>query len=217
MKNQLVVVVGGTSGIGAAVAEAARREGARVVVASRRQGLDVTDEKAVAAFFADLEIDHLVFTAGDSLRMAQVHEVDLADARAAFEVRIFAALSVLKHARVKKGGSITLTSGVAGKRPQSGWLLGAAVTSAMEGIGRALAVELAPTRVNVVSPGVVKTALWSPMGEAAQNDLYASVGQKLLVGRVGEAAEVAESYLNLMKSGFTTGQTVIVDGGATLI
>lgn len=222
MKNTLagktVVVIGGTSGIGLAVAEAAKREDARVIVASRRQGLDVTNERAVTSFFAETgEIDHLVFTAGDQLRLGAIAQLDLAEARAAFEVRIFAALGVLKHAKVRKTGSITLTSGVAFRRPQATWTLGAAVCGAMEGIGRALAVELAPVRVNVVSPGIVRTALWSPLGEAARDDLYAGAGKQLLVGRVGEAGEVAETYLNLMKSGFTTGQCVIVDGGASLI
>jgi NAD(P)-dependent dehydrogenase (short-subunit alcohol dehydrogenase family) len=206
LEGKKVVVVGGTSGIGHAVAEAAKREAANVVVASRRHGLDVLDEAKVKAFLA-----------GDSLRLAHTDTLDLEAARAAFDVRIFGALAALKHARVRKTGSITLTSGVAAKRPQAGWVLGAAVTSAMEGIGRALAVDLAPVRVNVVSPGIVRTALWAPMGAAAESDLYASAGAKLLVGRVGEADEVAETYVALMKSGFTTGQTVIVDGGATLI
>jgi subtilase family serine protease len=100
----------------------------------------------------------------------------------------------------RAGGSIVFTSGIAGQRPHTGWALGASVTSAMEG------VELAPIRVNIVSPGVVKTPLWSAMPEADREALYRQMEQNLLVGHVGELEEIAEAYLYLMRQTYSTGQ-----------
>ena len=87
----------------------------------------------------------------------------------------------------------------------------------MEGLTRALAVELAPIRVNIVSPGVVRTPLWAGMPEADREALYRQMAETLPVGHVGEAAEIAEAYLYLMRQGYGTGQVVTVDGGAVLV
>ena len=95
--------------------------------------------------------------------------------------------------------------------------MGASICTAMEGLTRALAVELAPTRVNLVIPGFVRTPLWRNIPEADREAIFAAAGAKLPVGRVGEAAEVAETYLFLMKQGFATGQSVVVDGGGVLV
>ena len=118
---------------------------------------------------------------------------------------------------MRRGGSIVLTTGVAGRRPHKGWALGASVTSAVEGLTRALAVELAPLRVNAVSPGVVRTGLWKNMTEQERDTMYENVGKNLLVGRVGDPEEIAHAYLYLMQEGYSTGQVIVVDGGATLI
>ena len=87
----------------------------------------------------------------------------------------------------------------------------------MEALTRALAVELAPIRVNLVSPGIVRTELWNSMDEAERAALYRDVAAKLPVGRVGEAADIADAYLYLMGNGYSTGQTIVVDGGGTLV
>jgi NAD(P)-dependent dehydrogenase (short-subunit alcohol dehydrogenase family) len=87
----------------------------------------------------------------------------------------------------------------------------------MEGFTRALAMELAPIRVNIVSPGMVKTALWSGMPDMDRQAMYTNVGNALLVKRVGEAADVARTFIYLMEQDFGTGQTLIVDGGTSLI
>jgi NAD(P)-dependent dehydrogenase (short-subunit alcohol dehydrogenase family) len=87
----------------------------------------------------------------------------------------------------------------------------------MEGLTRALAVELAPIRVNIVSPGVVKTPLWAGMAEADREALYRQMAEKLPVGHVGEAAEIAEAYLYLMRQSYATGQVLVADGGAVLV
>ena len=117
---------------------------------------------------------------------------------------------------IRPGGSIVFTSGIAGQRPRAGWAFGASICSAMEGLTRALAVELAPIRVNIVSPGVVKTPLWAAMPEADREALYRQMAEKLLVGHVGEPEEIAEAYLYLMRQTYGTGQVIVVDGGGVL-
>jgi NAD(P)-dependent dehydrogenase (short-subunit alcohol dehydrogenase family) len=110
-----------------------------------------------------------------------------------------------------------LTSGLAAHRPQAGWALGASICAAMEGLTRALAVELAPIRVNLVCPGFVKTPLWGDMTEAEREALYRQVEQRLLAGHVGEPAEIAEAYLYAMRQTYGTGQVIVVDGGGSLV
>jgi NAD(P)-dependent dehydrogenase (short-subunit alcohol dehydrogenase family) len=87
----------------------------------------------------------------------------------------------------------------------------------MEGLARALAVELAPIRVNIVSPGVVRSPLWTNMAEADRNALYRDMAERLPVGHVGEVEEIAEAYLYLMRQSYGTGQVLVVDGGAVLV
>ena len=237
LQNKRVVVLGGSSGIGFAVAELAAALGASVVIASSNpervqkaieavggeaqgQALDVSDERAVATFFTKLGVfDHLVFTAGDKLRLRDLVTTDLGQARRAFELRYWAALAAVKYGspHIRNGGSIVLTTGVAGRRPRKGWVVAASVCGTIEALTRALAVELAPIRVNAVSPGVVRTNLWQNMSTAEQENLYESVGNSLPVGRVGEPNDIAQAYLFLMQEGFSTGQTVVVDGGTVLV
>src|SRR3954447_6753484 len=99
---------------------------------------------------------------------------------------------------------------------QAGRILDCA-TASMEGLTRALAVELAPVRVNIVSPGVVRSPLWAEMAEADREALYRGIAAGTPVGRVGEPAEVAEAYLYLMRQTYGTGQVLVVDGGAVLV
>jgi NAD(P)-dependent dehydrogenase (short-subunit alcohol dehydrogenase family) len=231
------VIVGGSSGIGLAVAEQVALQGAEVVIVSgnaarvqgavksiggkaQGQAVDVSDERAVENFFANLgAFDHLIFTAGDSLQLHQLADTDLKQARRAFELRYWSALATVKYGspQIRKGGSIVLTTGVAGRRPHSGWVIAASVCGTIEALTRALAIELAPIRVNAVSPGVVRTNLWQNMTSSEREGLYESVGKRLPVGRVGEAHDIAQAFLFLMNEGFSTGQTVVVDGGTVLV
>jgi NAD(P)-dependent dehydrogenase (short-subunit alcohol dehydrogenase family) len=238
-ENKRVVIVGGSSGIGFAVAEEAASQGANVVIVSssaervqeaiksiggeaRGEAVDVSDEKAVESFFANLGgFDHLVFTAGDSLQLNDLAKTDLKQARRAFELRYWSALAAVKYGspEIRKGGSIVLTTGIAGKRPNKGWVIAASVCGTIEALTRALAIELAPIRVNAVSPGVVRTNLWQNMNMSSseREQFFESVGKRLPVGRVGEAHDIAQAYLFLMQEGYSTGQTVVVDGGAVLV
>jgi NAD(P)-dependent dehydrogenase (short-subunit alcohol dehydrogenase family) len=236
LNGKRIVVLGGSSGIGLATAQAAAREGASVTIASSQQArvdqalnaipgaegyaADLTDAAAVEALFARIgAFDHLVFTAGETLQLGPLASTDLDTARQFFNLRYWGAYLAAKHGsgNIRPGGSIVFTSGIAGQRPHPGWVLGASITSAMEGLTRALAVELAPIRVNIVSPGVVKTPLWLAMPEADREALYRQMEQSLLVGHVGEPAEIAEAYLYLMRQTYGTGQVVVVDGGGMLV
>jgi NAD(P)-dependent dehydrogenase (short-subunit alcohol dehydrogenase family) len=237
LQDKRVVVLGGSSGIGLEVARQAASQGASVVIASssvervrkavesiggeaQGEALDVSDEPAVATFFSKLgAFDHLVFTAGDSLHLHDLAATDLQSARHAFELRYWGALAAVKYGspRMRKEGSIVLTTGIAGQRPRKGWVIAASVCGTIEALTRALAVELAPIRVNAVSPGTVRTNLWQSMSAPERERLFESVGKSLPVGRVGEAHDVAQAYLFLMQEGFSTGQIVVVDGGAALI
>jgi NAD(P)-dependent dehydrogenase (short-subunit alcohol dehydrogenase family) len=182
--------------------------------------VDVRDETAVETFFTKLgAFDHLVFTSGDSLHLHDLATTDLKQARSAFELRYWAALAAVKYGspHIRKGGSIVLTTGIAGQRPQKGWVVAASVCGTIEALTRALAIELAPIRVNAVSPGIVRTNLWQSMSAAERDHLFQSVGKSLPVGRVGEADEVAQAYLFLMREGFCTGHILVVDGGTVLV
>ena len=237
LQNKRVVILGGSSGIGLAVAEQAAAQGAQLVIAASNaervqkavesvggnaQGetLDLSDERAVEALFAKLgAFDHLVFTAGDSLHVQDLATTDLKQARRAFELRYWAALAAVKYGskNIRKGGSIVLTTGIAGQRPSKGWVVAASVCGTVEALTRALALELAPIRVNAVSPGVVRTNLWQNMPAAEREQLFESVGNSLPVGRVGEPHDIAQAYLFLMQEGFGTGQSLVVDGGTSLV
>jgi NAD(P)-dependent dehydrogenase (short-subunit alcohol dehydrogenase family) len=237
LQNKRIVVLGGSSGIGLAVAKAAAREGAALVIVSSRQAkvdaavaelppgtegraVDLTDEGSVKALFAELGVfDHLVFTAGETLQLGALAGTDVETARRFFDLRYWGAFRAAKYGApsLRPGGSIVFTSGLAGARPHAGWALGASICSAMEGLTRALAVELAPVRVNIVSPGVVRTPLWAEMAAADRDALYQTMAGALPVGHVGEAEEVAEAYLYLMRQTYGTGQVLGVDGGGALV
>jgi NAD(P)-dependent dehydrogenase (short-subunit alcohol dehydrogenase family) len=237
LNGKRVVILGGTSGIGLAVAQGAAGEGAQVVVvSSNADRLDralsslpagaegrvtnLLSSQEVAQLFEDLgEFDHLVYTAGEALQLTPLNAMDISAARSFFELRYWGALTAAKAAqgRLRPGGSIVFTSGVAGARPGSGWSIASSVCSAMEGLTRALAVELAPIRVNIVSPGVVRTALWRDMDEQAREALYAAEAGRLPVGHVAEASEIADGYLYLMRQTYATGQVLALDGGGLLV
>jgi len=237
LHEKKVVVIGGTSGIGMAIAAAALDEGARVVVASSQQAnvqgalkrlgdgatgfaVDVKDEGSVASFFKEVgPFDHLAFTAGDwggGLGFGgSARELDLAAAQAAFTVRFWGALAVVKHGSrtIADGGSITLTDGMLAHRPRKGAPAVTAMAGAIEHLTRALAVDLAPVRVNAVCPGLVMTEHTSQLPEQVRRTFTA----RLPLARGAEPAEVAEAYLYLMRGGYTTGQVLLVDGGGSVV
>lgn len=229
-----VVVIGGTSGIGRAVAARSAALGAEIIVASSSQAkvdaagadlpagtealvVDVTDEDQVASLFEHVgSFDHLVYTAGDWGPMAggRLAGLDLQRTPDVFSVRFWGALAAAKHAHrsMTPGGSITLTDGLIAHRPRAGAAVNTAMAGAIEHLVTGLAVELAPVRVNAVCPGLIATeALASIPAERVT-----AMTARQAVPRPGSPDEVAEAYLYLMRGTYTTGQVLRVDGGMSL-
>lgn len=237
LSGKRIVLLGGTSGIGFAAASMAAKEGAAIVVASSRQEsvdhavsllpegtegyvLDLSNEEQVQAFFDQIgAFDHLAFTAGQTLQIGELSTISVEQMRPFFDLRFWGAFMAAKYGskQIRAGGSIVLSSGNAGRRPQKGWTVMASICGAAEALTRALAVELSPIRVNAVCPGLVRTELWRNMSEEDQEAMYQGIGQALPVGRVGEAHDLAQAYLYLMREGYSSGQVIVVDGGASLV
>jgi len=236
LEGKRVLVIGGSSGIGFAVAKAALDEGAKVTIASSnaeklkgalgRLGggggvlLDVTDEAAVEAYFASSgPVDHIVFTAADwgPVDQTEFSETDLDKAAQLFEVRFWGALRVVKHGAkcLPPGGSVTLTNGMAAHRPDKGMATSAAMAGAVEHLVLGLAVELAPIRVNAVCPGAIHTEAFDAVPPEFRKFQEARLAGQLLP-RVGTPDECAEAYLYLMRGSYTTGQVLRVEGGWSL-
>ena len=237
LNGKRIILLGGSSGIGFATAAMAAREGAAIVVASSRResvdravarlpegtegyAIDLSSEEHVRDFFNHIgPFDHLVFTAGDRLQMSELSETNVDQARHVFDLRFWGAFLAAKYgsSQIRPGGSIVLTSGVIGRRPSKGSAVAAGVAGAVEALTRALAIELAPIRVNAVCPGPVITEMWGSMSEEDRAAMSRRIGQTLPVGRAGEPHDLAQAYLYLMREGFSTGQVIIVDGGTTLV
>ncbi|MBR0738030.1 SDR family oxidoreductase [Bradyrhizobium liaoningense] len=224
-----VVVVGGSSGIGLATAELVKREGADVVIASRSAvrldpvaerlkvtaiPTDVTSDQSVAELFRRTgPVDHVVLTAAQ-LRTGPFKTVAMDDVRATMEGKFWGAWRVAREAEIKPGGSLTLVTGFLSVRPRPNSAIISAANGALESLTRALALELAPVRVNAVSPGVIDTPIRAAMPEAARKEMLAKTAVALPVGRVGAAEDIAQQISSFMTNGFATGAIVYLDGGA---
>jgi NAD(P)-dependent dehydrogenase (short-subunit alcohol dehydrogenase family) len=238
LDGQHVVVVGGSSGIGFAVANAVLAEGGRVTIVGRsparlaraREELgqdervrtvpaDISEEADVVRMFeAAAEFDHLVTTAVDAA-YRPVAEMQMDAAQRVIRSKLVGALLLAKHAKggINPSGSLIFTSGIAAYRPSPGGAVVAAVNGALAALGRALAIELAPVRVNVISPGWVDTPVWEVVAGSRKEAVLASMAERLPVGRVGQPADLAPAYTFLMRSEYTTGSVLHVDGGQRLV
>lgn len=228
LKGKKVVVVGGSSGIGLSTAEMAKHEGADVIIASRNvQRLDaaadrlnaiaipadVTSDDSVAKLFRNCgPVDHVVVTAAQ-LRTGAFKTVSMEDVRATMESKVWGAWRVAKSAEIRPGGSLTLVSGYLSIRPRPNSAIISVANGALESLARALALELAPVRVNAVSPGIIDTPIRAAMPEAARREMLAQTAAKLPVGRVGVGEDIARQILAFMTIGFATGSIVYLDGG----
>jgi NAD(P)-dependent dehydrogenase (short-subunit alcohol dehydrogenase family) len=233
LAGKRVIVIGGSSGIGFAVAALARELGAAVAIASSNAAsvngaverltgatgyvVDLNDEGSISRFLARLEpFDHLAITAGDfdKRHFAATQDIDLSVAREAFEVRFWGPFAVIKNGRHKMApnGSITLTSGMLAHRPSKGSPLLTAVAGAVEHLIRGLAVDLAPQRINAVCPGLTLT---EQAKRVPQRIEVATAG--LPLPRAASPAEAATAYVYIMVNGYLTGQILAVDGGGLLV
>lgn len=234
LSNQTVVVIGGSSGMGFGIAEAAAREGARVIVASRSlekcqvavgkitgkaeaRAINMSDENSVQAFFEQLNpINHLIIP-GSAVKTGPVKTTPTEDLLASLGSKFIGPVLCAKYARFAEGGSLVLFSGSLSRKPGNSSLLGA-INAAVETLAKGLAVELAPVRVNVISPGLTRgTGAFDSMSVDAQEGMFAAVSAKLPVGRVGTPEDMAAVALCLMECGYMTGSVIDVDGGGLLI
>ncbi len=228
LENKRVLIVGGSSGIGLAVAAKVSACGAQIVIASRSAEqkreelvqtlgreieavpLDVASEDSMdAALEAIGRIDHLVLTTRPVITPAPFLETDPQEARLAFETKFWGAYRLIRqlYPHIAQNGSIVMTSGIAGEKIYRNHATMAVINTATEALCRTLAVELAPIRVNAVSPGFV--APKPPKSEA-----YA---QSFPARRLAAPEEVAEAFIALLANTYLTGTILVVDGGARLI
>lgn len=234
LQGQSVVVLGGSSGIGLAVARGALSAGARVWIAGRDpqrlaaalesapglqgEALDIADAAALSASFARIgPFDHLVVTAGASVTAATLREQDFGALRQALEVKLVGSLLAAQLAlpHLRAGGSIGFTSGVLARKPTAGALVKTVINAGLEAATRQLAKELAPrSRVYAVSPGPVDTPGWSFPDAASRAARFAQIGAGLPLGFAASAADTAEAYLFAMRSRGLTGAVIDLDSGA---
>ena len=231
LAGKKVVVVGGSSGIGLATAAQAKALGAEVIIASRNADklkaagdkigakgivVDVTNDQSVVDLFkACGAVDHVVVTAAQ-LKTGPFKTVSMDDVRATMEGKFWGAWRCARAAEIKAGGSLTLVSGFLSIRPRPNSAIVGSANGALESLTRGLALELAPVRVNCVSPGIIDTPIRAAMPEAARKEMLAKTAAALPVGRVGLGDDIAVQILAFMANGFATGSIVYIDGGALI-
>ena len=229
-----VVVMGGSSGIGEAVAHRfvemgaevtiAGRDKARLVEAVRRIGkvrgevVDGTSFESAQGLFAALgEFDHLVLALSGGRGAGPFLTISLDDIRSGFEAKLFAQLTTLKAALSHVKKSVTFISAATAITALPGTAGLAAINGAVESIVRPLAVELAPLRVNAVRPGVIDTPWWDAVPKAFKESVFSQTAQNLPVRRVGKPDDVAAAIVMVATNGFITGEVIGVTGGGSLV
>src|ERR1700754_5366459 len=231
LNDQTVLVVGRGGGLARAVAVAARDAGARVVAAGRHPDalaaayadepgitvdtVDLTDEPSIISLGERLgTLDHVVSTASARAR-GRLAELDREAVRASFDTKVIGPLMLAKHLgpRINVGGSFVLFSGVAAFKIALGTLACAITNGAADTLTRSLALELAPIRVNAISPGVVDTGAWDALGEQRKTEMFADTSARNPARRIGTADDIASAVLFALTNTFLTGVTLAVDGG----
>ena len=231
LTGQRVLVVGAAGGIGKATTEAFAAMGATIAAAGRTKTtveavarsvageaiqLDVRDNDQVEALFTDRPpFDHVIVAAASAIA-GPVARLALDDATAAMESKFWGAYRIGRAAKVNDGGSITFVSGVLSQRPSATSVLQGAINAALEALGRGLALERAPVRVNTVSPGLIDTPLHDRMAADARQALYERMKMTLPARRMGQALNVAQAIVFVATNAFVTGSTVSVDGGGRI-
>jgi NAD(P)-dependent dehydrogenase (short-subunit alcohol dehydrogenase family) len=236
LQNRKVLVIGRGSGIARAIALAVRDAGAKVVVAGRdaealaaaykdqgpgigAETVDLTDEESVRALAERLgTVDHVVTTASARAR-GTAADLDHDTMLKAFDTKVLGPILLAKHfaPRMPKDGSFVLFSGGAALKPSIGMLAVGATNGAVNVVARSLAVELAPIRVNAVSPGTIDTGAYDALGEEKKAAFFDQRSTTNPAGRIGVSADVAGAVLFALTNTFLTGVILPIDGGEQLV
>jgi len=232
LSGQTVAVFGGSSGIGLATAQSARALGANVTIVSRSAdrlrdaaaaiggaetaAIDIRDAEAVSGFFAAREAFHHVVVSAAELSVGPLRQRTLAESRAAFDSKFWGAVHVAHAASIRPEGSLTLVSGMIGTRPSGAATMLSAINAALDTLAKALANEMAPVRVNCVSPGRIETPWWDFLPPEERRALFERTAAGLPAKRVGRPEEIAAQIVHIMQNGFMTGSVVLVDGGGSV-
>jgi NAD(P)-dependent dehydrogenase (short-subunit alcohol dehydrogenase family) len=234
LESQTVLIVGRGTGIARAVTLAARDAGARVVVANRNPKsltedykgepgvtsvmIDLTDEESISALAKSLgTVDHVVSTASARAR-GRIADLDRDAVRLSFDTKVIGPLMLAKHfgPRMKAGSSFVIFSGIAATKIAVGTMAVAITNAAADVLARSLALELAPIRVNAISPGVIDTGAWDALGDEGKANYFADIASRNPVGRIGTIDDIGSGVLFAMTNTFLTGQTLHIDGGEAL-
>ena len=228
LKDKRIFIAGGSSGIGLSVAKMAYKLGAKIIVGSRSaaekhaflvdeigpgvesHSFDATSEAGAEKALATTgDIDYLVITLRPDINPAPFVKTTVSEAQKAFSSKFWGQYRLISHAagHISPGGGIVMTSGIAGEKIYKNFTTMALINSASETLCKALAVELAPIRVNIVSPGFV-----APKPPEAEK-----FAEAFPLGRFADPFDVAKAYIHLMENAYITGMTMVVDGGARLI
>jgi NAD(P)-dependent dehydrogenase (short-subunit alcohol dehydrogenase family) len=234
LHDETVLVIGRGGGLARAVCLAACDAGAQVIAAGRNQAaldaayagqpgistgtVDLTDEASIAALGKRLgTVSHVVSTASARAR-GRMADLDRDAVRRSFDTKVIGPLMLAKHLapRMTDGGSFTLFSGAAAAKITVGTLAVAITNAAADTLARSLALELAPIRVNAISPGVIDTGAWDALGEQGKTAYFADMRARNPARRIGTTDDIANAVLFAMTNSFLTGQTLHIDGGEPL-
>jgi NAD(P)-dependent dehydrogenase (short-subunit alcohol dehydrogenase family) len=237
LRDQTVLIIGRGSGIARAIALLARSEGAQVVVAGRDKAkladtyadiadpgisaevMDITDDASIAALAGRLgPVDHVVSTASARAR-GNLADLQRENLQMSFDTKVIGPTMLAKcfALQINPGGSFVLFSGVHAFKLNVGYLGVGITNGAVDFLTRWLAVELAPIRVNAISPGVIDTGAWDSLGAQGKRDYFEHIAAGNPARRIGRPDDVAAAVLFAMTNTFLTGVTLKVDGGEPLI
>ena len=180
--------------------------------------VDVRDSESIERFFDVVgDFDHLT-TPGNEGALGLFLELDVEVARQGFDSKFWGQYQAAKYGapKIRSGGSIVLVAGAYSQHPEPGAVPQASINSAVEGLGRALAVELSPIRVNVVSPGLVDTPRFNSLPAKQRSEMFEAAAKTLPAKRIAQPEDVAQTILYLMRNRHATGNVLYIDGGLTL-
>lgn len=231
-KNESILIIGGSSGMGLATAKLAANNGYKVIIASRSKNkldsavksinhknlsahlVDTRDQNSIMNLFKTIgNINHLVITASE-VEFGNIRNSSVESAKRSFDSKFFGPFRVIQAAleHLTISNSITLFSGTAGTKAVKDYEILAAINAAIDSFARTLALSLAPVRVNSIAPGLIDTPAVASADDATKK-LIKQFSDNLVINRIGQADEVAQAVLFLMANNYVTGTTLYVDGG----